>query len=755
MCGQSVYSDTLAHEITLPQIDIKGHREHYSKRNNPAVQLMKRLREDAVKNSPEIQPYYTNRSYNRILIGLDGVSDSIGGKGKTGFINNYIDTLATTGERFLPLSVKEQLSKNYYRKNPRASKRLVYAMRSEGIDDIFDNTNIMTMLNEIVKQVDIFDNNISLLGTRLVSPLSTIGPDFYRYHIGDTVTLSDGTPYATLEFAPRNHASAGFIGRIYYEPDDTVKMISKVDMHVNSTANINFINGLHITQHFARGINGCRLLTRDQLTLSISAIEGMNGLTTVRDIYYTAHDFAKPEGTDILDRADDEYMTADAYLHDDEFWQKQRPRSLVESQSMPDISGMVGQLRQLTFYRIIEKLTSILVTGYIPTGTPSKINIGPVNSLLSFNPIEGARFRVGAHTTPSLNEHIFANGYIAYGTRDQDLKYKGEATYSFTPRKRYALEYPINAISLSYSEDISRPGQIYSFTTPDNIFLSPHWTSDTMALNQQLITLKYTLELPRNLTLAVSAEYSRIKPKANLELSDLTGYDYSHIDQSALTLMVRWAPGEKYYQTPTQRIPANKDGTAISVSHTYGPNRFAGNRFEYNITEIAVKHREWLTPAGHFDAVLKGGAVWSQTPYMALFVPNTNLSYTIQPESFSLIKPYEFIVDRYMSLNLTYHLDGLLFNLIPLNKYLKLRELVSFNTFWGHLTHKNIPSQNNRLPILPTVTQMMNATPYCEISAGIDNIFRFFRIDYVWRLTYRYSQGAPRSGIRFGFHLSF
>ena len=61
-----------------------------------------------------------------------------------------------------------------------------------------------------------------------------------------------------------------------------------------------------------------------------------------------------------------------------------------------------------------------------------------------------------------------------------------------------------------------------------------------------------------------------------------------------------------------------------------------------------------------------------------LIIPNANLSYLIQQGSYSLMNPMEFINDSYASWDLTYFANGILFNRIPLVKYMKLREVISF-----------------------------------------------------------------------------
>ena len=149
--------------------------------------------------------------------------------------------------------------------------------------------------------------------------------------------------------------------------------------------------------------------------------------------------------------------------------------------------------------------------------------------------------------------------------------------------------------------------------------------------------------------------------------------------------------------------------------------------------------------------------MWSQVNYPDLLLPNANLSYTIQPESYSLMNAMEFVNDQYLSWDVTYYPNGALFNRLPLIKYLKLREVIGFRGLYGSLSDRNNPALHNNLFRMPgnALCMEMQKRPYMEMNVGIDNIFTILRIDYVWRLTYRNTPGVDRNGIRIAMHFSF
>jgi hypothetical protein len=117
----------------------------------------------------------------------------------------------------------------------------------------------------------------------------------------------------------------------------------------------------------------------------------------------------------------------------------------------------------------------------------------------------------------------------------------------------------------------------------------------------------------------------------------------------------------------------------------------------------------------------------------------------------------EFVNDQYLSWDITYFANGALFNRIPLIKYMKLREVVSFKGLYGSLSDKNNPALNNNLLRFPAnaLCREMDKMPYMEMSVGLDNIFTILRVDYVWRLTYRDTPGVDKNGVRIALHFSF
>lgn len=755
----SAVPDTLAKVVNLEEVTVKPGKEHYSKKNNPAVDFVGRIRENAELGDPLRKDNYNFERYERITIALNDIADSIGTDGgllkKFQFLNEYVDTSEVTKKPILPLSIKEKVSNIYNRKDPRATREFITGLRRKGLDDISNQEAIQTVLEDFFREINLYDNDITLLTNRFVSPLSKIGPDFYKYYLSDTIVVNNDS-CAIVSFVPRNNATFGFVGRLTVALHDPTMFIRHASMTLSPKANVNFVKSLHIDQTFERLDDGTRLKTSDVLTVEFEVIPNTQGLYAQKYTTYRNHNFDKSDRPELYDRLGTTYASADAFLKDDTFWEARRGSGTSVSER--EIGSMIADLRSVSIYKWVERAIGILVSGYVPLGKSDKVEFGPVNTLVSFNDVEGTRFRIGGVTTANLSKHWFSRGYVAYGTKDHKWKYSGEIEYSFNEKKRHAREFPVHSIRLRHKYDTDAVGQDYEFTNPDNIFLSLKRMKDTLMIYQRSTALEYTLELDNNFSVSASVSHIRQEATRYIPFRFSDGSMLSHLDFTPFTLTLRYAPGEKFMQTKSHRIPVNLDAPVFQISHTYAPGgKFGGCKYTVNKTEMSFQKRFWLSAFGYIDAIVKGGHVWSTSPFTALLIPNANLSYTIQPESFALMSPMEFITDSYAVFDMTYWANGAIFNYIPYLKKLKLREVFAFRGVWGHLSDKNNPRHNRWLPQFPIEANpaKMTSTPYMEISAGIDNIFRVLRVDYVWRLSYRNTPGVDKSGLRIALHFTF
>ena len=482
-----------------------------------------------------------------------------------------------------------------------------------------------------------------------------------------------------------------------------------------------------------------------------------------------------------------EIKDANAMMRNDEFWSRYRATELTKSES--NMGGFVNKLADIKGFKYILFGLKALIENFVETGTrehPSKVDIGPVNTILTSNYIDGTRLRASAQTTANLNPNWFFKGYLAYGFRDEKLKYLGQVEYSFDKKGYLPREFPKHSVAVSYQYDNMLPSDKFINTDKDNMFTSLKWAKQTLYNYERKFTINYEHERENGLKTMAMLRHANYEPCGDLFYRTMEGetqlqqaiangsmegevfmhtpFNTKSITVTEATLGVRYAPGEAFVNTKQRRLPINLDAPVFSLSHTFGINGILGSEYKYNFTEIGFYKRLWLGSWGNIDTYLKGGIQWDKVPFPLLIMPAANLSYIIQDGTFNLINNMEFLNDRYASLDVSWNMQGKLFNRIPLLKKLKWREFIGVKCLWGELTDKNNPflPENSNDPILMKFPGHYRAAgvyeysshvldpkePYVEICAGIHNIFKLLHVEYVRRLNYNHLPTANKWGVR-------
>lgn len=752
-----IYLQPVATELR----ELEVRRKKYSKRNNPAVDFARRIKEAGKDTDPRRNDYYSFDRYRRISLGINDF-DTTGQSAmlrRLPFLIEHVDSSDVDGAPVLNISLKEVAETVNTRHKGKREKVTVRGVRSNGVDEFIDRQNVQSLLDDLLREVDLYDNDITLMRNTFVSPLSPIAPDFYRFYLVDSTATVEGFdgPHISLAFYPRNKQSFGFSGHLYVAAGDTSMFVRRVEMRAPHDINLNFIDELIVEQNYDRAPDGSRLRRDDNLVMLMSVMPNTPQLYVSRKIGYRNHSFERPADADsIFGTLGDTHEMACAESRDSMFWVAERHLPEPEGESKSDL--LMKRLRQKPVIYWGEKILRILSTGYVGTGPDSKFDIGPVNTFASYNSLEGLRLRAGGTTTAQLSQHWFGRGYVAYGFHDRKWKYSAEAEYSFNAKKLHSREFPVHSVRLSHRYDVDRLGSHYLYTNADNFVLSLSRMSDRRFSYLRESKLEYTLELENNFSVEATVSHRRQEASGYLRFITADGTDLGHFGMSTVGVRLRYAPGEKFYQTKSHRYPVNADAPVFELSHVFAPRDFAGSRYGLNRTELSVSKRVRMSLLGFLDLALAGGHVWGDAPFTELLIPNANLSYTIQPRSFALMNPMEFVNTSFVSLHATWHLRGLLFNRIPGVRKLGLREVVGFSGIWGHLSDKALPTVANGLPLFPEGAQMrgLGRTPYMEVSAGIDNIFRILRVDYVWRLSYTdVPYEIDRHGLRVALHFTF
>ena len=750
--------------ITLNEVTIKPQKKKYSKKENPAVTFVKQVIALRENNAPHNHDYFRYDRYEKMVFAMNEYEPKPKKNGKAGkfdFLVEFVDTL-DAGTTILPISEKERVETVYYRKSPKSEKRVVEGNKSSGVDEIFSRDGVQQVLHEVFREVDIFKNDIPLFLQRFVSPLSTIGPNYYKYYLLDTLSVN-GQQCVDLGFVPFNSETFGFTGHLYVTLDSTF-FVQKAILNVPKDINLNFVSRMTVEQTFERAADSTRIITKDDISVNFKLSEKTKGMYARRLNIYSNQSFEEPDAEQafIFKESAPVITLKEAYRQPDDFWIDNRPEE-GNKRNPNSVKKLMTKLRSVPVFYVTEKVVTTLVSGYIPTNKEplkNKFEFGPMNSTISGSAIEGARFRVGGTTTPALHKNLFFDGYVAYGTRDEKLKYDALIEYSFNDRKEYRKEFPLNSIRFEYMYDINKLGQQYMYTSKDNILLSIRRQKDTRATYLRKAELTYSYEqyngLGYNAILRNRREYATEYAAFNRINADGTISYPGHYDMTELEFKFRYGRNEKFYQTRNTRVPITFDALIFNFSHVMAKKGLLGSSYDYHRTDIGIQKRFWFSAFGYIDIITKAGKVWNKVPYPLLILPNANLSYTIQPEAYTNMNAMEFISDEYASWDLTYYMNGNLLNRLPLIKKLKAREVFCFRGLWGHLTDKNNPMNGGKgLYLFPEGSYTLGKVPYMEASVGVENIFKFLRVDYVWRLNYRNHPGIQTKGVRCTMRLSF
>ncbi len=697
----------------------------------------------------------------------------------------------------LTLSLRETMAEEYVSGFPRKERKIITAKRWEGLDELFDNGGMSTNIQAMFQPVNILQNDVNLMLNRFVSPLSSsLAVSFYHYYIMDTV-LIENTPCIDLAFVPVNSQSFGFTGHLYIVNDSSYAL-KRYAINVPPSINMNWISHLSISQTFYQLPDGLwapedvnthvRFAITKRSKHNIYARQTRHfenykfGVTVPDSLFYMSGNTITRPGAEKRPASD---------------WDTLRPLKLTGKETLVD--SLETELMRVPKFRFIVNTVEDLIQEFIPTTrvrNASKWDFGPIFNTFSYNEQEGCRLRIGGMTTANAHPRWFFSGYMAYGFKDKIPKGGFNIVHSFHDKPYHPYESLRHNLILSFSYDLEELGQTYRVLDRDHIFMSIKFNYSPKPMQYVAkLRLKYEKEYANQFSIITWFDFMYNMPNGSSGAgSPKWALLPRDIDRSPLLLRyMRRSPDGTYTETPfyhdamwtfslryspggyiyndRQGIesPFNlwKDAPVFRFTNEMG--YILEDRFFYNRIQLSAEKRFWLSAFGHLDAIADVGYLaTAKAPYTKLFVPVSNQSILMDPKAFSLMQPMEFLMDRYVSLHVTYYMKGWIFNRIPGIKHLKLREVVSFHMLAGYLGDRNNPYKTDGLYDFPVshIEQGQNVyartdfamhdadgaikysyMPYMEFTAGIENIFKLFRIEYVRRLTHL---NAPGTGAKLG-----
>lgn len=762
--SQDINIYLLPEENQIEEIVIRApKRTKYSNRNNPAVDLIRQVIAHRDENRLKNYEFVEYEQYEKVSLGLSNLSEK------------FIQRKALKNYQFLfeqedadnqnqttyslPAYIEERLSKVFQKRSPNKTKQLVLAEQRAQFDPKFvDNDGLSAYFNKLYEKVDIYDNNISLVTNQFLSPIANSSPTFYRFYITDTIKTE--TPYLVeLSFFPRNKADMLFQGKLYVTLDGKYA-VKSAELGVSKDINLNFVRDLHVRLAFDQDENQKYFLENSNLLLDFSLTEKGSGIKGNRTVLYTDFktDIAQPDSVyagpevEIVYNKENEEATSN-------FLSENRPLPLAKNELT--IYSNIEDLQLMPGFKRVMDIASLVLTGYKQAGP---VEIGPVNTFYSFNPVEGFRLRVGGRTTEQFSKKFYAETYAAYGFKDEKWKYFLSGTYSLNNKSVYT--FPMHYIRASFQRDTKIPGQNLDFIQEDNFLLSFKRGENERYLYNDIYRLEYKKEFENNFSYSLGFSKWKQSPAGILtyQVINPNGESIFHneLNTTELSLGLRYAPHEEFYQGKLYRTPIYNKYPIFYFNYTAGVKGFLEGEYNYHNFTLGADKRFYLSQFGYADVNLEGKYLAGDNiPFPLLTIHRANQTYAYQLASYNLMNFLEFVSDRSVSTNVQYYMNGFLLNKIPVLKKLKWREVFSFKAIWGDLRPENNPNINSSLFQFQRnennefITYALGNKPYMEVSAGLTNIFKFLRVDVVKRLNYLDQPNVPEWGVRARFKFDF
>lgn len=731
-------------------------RSKYTNKNNPAVELIRRVIDNKDKNRvTNAYNYVSYDQYEKMEVSMTKtpeklLKNKLLRNWKFVFENN--DSTKIEGKPLLPIYMNETFSRKYFRKEPEKSKTYIVGEKKVDFGEWLDVGGINSYLDRLYEEVNVYDNNISLLTNTFLSPIADMAPTFYKFYITDT-TVIDNVKLVRLDFYPRNPEDLLFKGTLFVTLDGNYS-VQKLVMSISKHANLNFVRELKVNQNFEKGPDGRYHVIMSNTIVEFAITKGSKTTLVGERLVSLQNYKINVPGPDSVYKGDALVRLNEKVpevQESDTFWNQHRYPPLSEAEAK--VYSNIDSLKRMKSFRTFMDIATLLFAGYKSFGA---YEVGPLNAFYSFNPVEGFRMRIGGRTTPKFNPRIYLENYVAYGFKDQKWKYYASAAYSFNKQSVYA--YPLNFLRASFQRDTKIPGQELSFVVEDNFLLSFKRGKNDRWLYNDIWKLEYVREFGKEYSYQFGFKNWKQTPAGVIEYVKKDGLGTQvipNLTTSELQAGFTWSPHQQFYQGKRFRIPIINKYPIVKLRYAAGIKGLANGEYNYHNINLSLEKRTYLSQFGYVDLVLEGGYIFGQVPYPLMTIHRANQTYSYQIYSYNLMNFLEFVSDHFASINLDYKLNGFIFNRIPLFKKLKWREALSAKVLYGGVRNENNPYLNPntlQFPVdkdngLPT-TYILGKEPYVEVSAGIMNILKMVRVDLVKRLTYLNHPDVTSWGIR-------
>lgn len=676
--------------------------------------------------------------YNKLELDLKNINFEKFGKFKplkpvSDLINENIDT--TEGIKYLPTYLTEALSDYYYQKDPRKRREIIKAANTNGIK----NESALKMLGGMDQVVNVYNNFIPVLDKQFVSPISDNGDYYYNYRVTDTQVIANNR-YYHLVFTPRRKGGDTFEGDCWVHVGSFA--IQRMSLRLGKEANVNFVENLSLIQEYKMINDTTWFLAKDKFVADVSPIgkdrPGFIGrkTTTYQNIIVNDSSVLKELNKNKI--LEEVITLPNAAEQKKGFWEGARHEPLSKTES--SIIKMIDTLTNAPVFQRFTKTMAFIGTGYKDIGN---FQIGPWMNWMTSNGWEGFRMRFDLGTNKLFDKKIKLHGYLAYGFGDKNLKGMGEIFY--LPKKD-----PRMFLYASFTNDLDWGQNYYGEVSQDNIF--------ALAVRKKGIPVKNIKVNEKRLefykeTFKWMSNKLTIIHKSTLPLRNLVPIDSFRATASGdpltcfeVSVRLRFAFLERFLESHFYRTSLGSIYPIGEINITRGFPGVLKSSYSYTKISGSISDNIKIPPFGNISWYVFGGKTFGTLPYTLLDIAPGNELYYYNKYAFNMMNRWEFIHDSYAGLNVEHNIGNGIFRLFP---KLRLRQFWTAKTLWGSLS-----TANKALNFKQGHTfQSLDGKTYLEIGTGVDNIFKVFRIDLIWRVL---PSTLPKEGDRaFGVFGSF
>lgn len=660
--------------------------------------------------------------YNKLQLDLNNIGDKFTDRKvlkPLSFVMDYLDS-ADGQKTSLPVLLSESVSDFYFKNNPKKKIEVIQGYRVSGTEEL----SFQQFLGDMYLDINIYDNYINMFGKDFVSPTANFARSFYKFYLEDS-TFMDSQWCYKLRFIPKRTGDLTFTGEMWIH--DTTYAVKLFKANISQDANINFIADMYFEHKFDMVQPEVWMLTEERTIADINMVENSKLYGLYGRKYSSRSNFViNQERPNEFYRTDEPVVTQlGASSRGDEWWARKRHKELSEKELK--IEQMVDSLNNNPYFNRLKNISYLLTTGYYPAG---KIEIGNVFSLFSSNPIEQFRGSLALRTSNKFSKTIEIGGRVGYGIGDERFKVNGLVRLHLSKKKRTLL-------SSYYYNDLDQLGQATNGTAVGSTFGTLLRTAPLDKLSfVYKVGAKIERDVKKDWILMGGAELKQVSPLGLATFvrrmpNDLLGDTVSRLRTFEVTTSVRWAKGEEFIAGAFDRVSIASDWPVFRLQATFGIKGVAESQYQYQRLDFFMDHNKTIGVLGHIIYGLNVGKYFGNAAYPFLKIHEGNQSYYFVTNSFNKLNFYEFISDEYATVYAEQHFDGFILDRVPLLKKLKWRSVVGYRGTIGRL------SANQSADIfLPTFTHRFNEIPYMEANVGIENIFKVFRVDAVWRLTH-------------------